>query len=134
MSTPAPPSRTGRPLAALWWLVTGALIGTGVVGLLTIGLPLLMLGGVLAVVGARSPHLARPSAGLLLVGVAAAPLYLAWLNREGPGKVCHVSATSSGCADTSSPWPFLAVATALAVTGVLLARRGSATPPSPLAG
>ena len=111
----------------------GALVAFGVVGLATIGLFLLALASVLLVVAFAVPALRRPSVPGVLVGLSTAPLYIGWLNREGPGTVCTTTADSISCTDQWSPWPFVAVGVLLAGAGVallVLARRGGSGPPS----
>jgi hypothetical protein len=95
----------------------GALVAFGVAGLASIGLFLLALAAVLVAVGFVVPVLRRPSVPGFLVGLSAAPLYIAWLNRGGPGLVCTTEGTTTSCVDAWSPWPFVGV-------GVLLAGGG----------
>jgi hypothetical protein len=102
---------------ATYWGAVGGLVAFGVAGLATIGLFLLALAAVLVAVGFVVPALRRPSVPGFLVGLSAAPLYIAWLNRGGPGTVCTTDGTTTSCADAWSPWPFVA-------TGVLLAGGG----------
>lgn len=115
-------TRVPLSLAYGWWVVVGAVLGFGVAGLLTIGIFVLPVGLVLAAVGARQPALRTRAVGGVLAGVGLVGLYLAWLNRGGPGTVCHTTATSSECADRWSPWPFVAVAVLLMVTSVAVLR------------
>jgi hypothetical protein len=56
----------------------------------------------------------------LISGAAAPLLYVAWLNRGGPGEVCTGDSRAISCTDEWSPWPFLAVAVVLVVAGVVL--------------
>jgi hypothetical protein len=56
----------------------------------------------------------------LATGAAAPLLYVAWLNRGGPGEVCTGTALSESCGDEWSPWPFLAAAVVLVVAGVAM--------------
>ena len=68
-----------------------------------------------------------PSLPGLLVGLSTAPLYIAWLNRDGPGLVCTTTADSMSCSDQWSPWPFVALGVLFAGAGVALlvvSRRG----------
>ena len=117
--------RRPGPWGYLWWTATGVLVGFGVVSLLTIGVFLLPAGMVLAVVGSVWGPLRNRSVIALVGGLAAAPLYLAWLNREGPGTVCEALEDEvTSCSDRWSPWPFLAVATALLAVGIFGAVRG----------
>jgi hypothetical protein len=62
--------------------------------------------------------------GGLLTGAAIPVVFVAWLNRDGPGEVCSRSATGESCGDEWSPWPFVVVALVLAVAGVLVFARG----------
>jgi hypothetical protein len=56
----------------------------------------------------------------LLAGLSVTPLYLAWLNRHGPGTVCKsYGRDGSSCEDQWSPWPFLAVALVLLAVAVV---------------
>jgi hypothetical protein len=109
--------------AFLWWCLAGAGLGLGVLSLLSIGafvlLATFMLCGVL---------LWRLDFGWgmggLLSGAALPVLYVAWLNRGGPGEVCHRDAQSLSCTDEWSPWPFVVVGVAMVVAGlVVFARR-----------
>lgn len=111
-TTPRGDSGTG-------WFV-GYAIGGGLValGLLTITVPGLL--GAVAVVAILAMILVRrgvgPSAAGIVAGLALPVLYVAWLNRGGPGNVCH----GEECTDAYSPWPFVAVALVLVGVGVAL--------------
>ncbi len=111
-AAPKPTSRPSSPAlgAYLWWLAGGALLGLGMVGLLTIGVFLLPLAIALIAVGLLWSPLRNQSAVALVGGLAATPLYLAWLNREGPGRVCETIKDVNSCSEQWSPWPFVAVA------------------------
>jgi hypothetical protein len=104
-------------------VLVGALAGIGVAGALTVGAVFLALALVLTVVGVLVPRLRNRSALGVVGGLALAPLYIAWLNRGGPGQVCTVSATGTTCLDAWSPWPFVAVGVALVAVCVVLVRR-----------
>jgi len=115
----------------------GALVAFGVAGLATIGLFLLALAAVLVALALVVPSLRPPSVPGLLVGLSTAPLYIAWLNRDGPGLVCTTTADSMSCSDQWSPWPFVAVGVLFAGAGVALlvvGRRGSDGQPEGSAG
>jgi len=102
---------------ATYWGAVGGLVAFGVAGLASIGLFLLALAAVLVAVAVAVPALRRPSVPGFLIGLSAAPLYIAWLNRDGPGMVCTTDGSSTTCVDAWSPWPFVA-------TGLLLAGGG----------
>ena len=104
-------------LSTACWASVGALVGFGVAGLATIGLFLLVGALVVATVALAVPAIRPPCVPGLLAGLSTAPLFIAWLNRGGPGTSCTMTATSTSCTDLWSPWPFL-------VGGVLLAGGG----------
>ena len=110
-------------LGWVWWTLVGALTGLGIVGILTIGPVVLAVAAVLAGVALLMPRARNGSAYMVIAGAAAAPLTLAWLNRQGPGTVCRTSGSEQACIDQWSPWPFLAVGLVLMVGGVLLTTR-----------
>ncbi|MFG2563529.1 hypothetical protein [Streptomyces sp. NPDC048496] len=126
-STSAPQQPVRRPNVArlpegcwfLCWFLIGAAIGLGIVSLLSIG-PL-----VLAVAAAGAVALSiREAPRRGLPGVIAGPslplLYIAYLNRGGPGPVCTTTATEQACIDEWSPWPWVIAAVLLAATGTAL--------------
>lgn len=116
-SRPQPLRRrcTPVPLEGRWfacWFLVGAAAGFGVIGLLSIG-PLVLAA---AAVGAVALSIRQaPRRGL--PGVVAGPglplLYVAYLNRGGPGTVCTTTLTEQTCTDEWSPWPWV-------ITAVLL--------------
>ena len=106
----------------VWWGVVGALLGFGVAALLTVGIVFLLAGVLLTVVGALVPALRNRSAVAIPSGVACLVLYLAWLNRDGPGNVCQTTGLETRCVDEYSPWPFLVAAVVLVATSFALAR------------
>jgi len=121
----SPPNWRSRPApwwAFVWWTVVGALLGLGLASILTIGLVLLLVGCVLAVVGCLLRPLRNHSAAAVPAGLGLAVLYLAWLNRGGPGRVCETTGTNTSCIDAWSPWPFLVVALLLFAATVVLVR------------
>lgn len=111
-------------LAPAWWLGVGAVLGFGIVGLLTIGWVLVPLGVLMVVIGLRTPRLRTTAAYLTMVGASAAPFAIAWLNRHGPGTVCSTRGSEQSCIDEWTPWPFLAVAGLMVAAGIVLTLRG----------
>jgi hypothetical protein len=114
--------------STLAWASVGALGAFGIAGLASIGVFLLAGAALVAAVALSIPALRPPCMPGFLVGLSTAPLYIAWLNRSGPGLVCTTTRDSMSCADQWSPWPFVAVGVLFAGAGVVLllvTRRGS---------
>ncbi|MFJ1970915.1 hypothetical protein ACIO93_19770 [Streptomyces sp. NPDC087903] len=113
----------------LAWLAIGAAAGLGVLTILTIGLYLLLISvaAALAVAARRRSAVGLPG---LLSGVGLPLLYVAYLNRQGPGTVCTTTATGQSCVDEWSPWLWLAAGVVLFLAGAVwftvTGRRGRA--------
>lgn len=65
----------------------------------------------------------------VLFGVGVLVLWVAWLNRHGPGEYCTSDASSRSCEEQWSPWPWALVGGLLVAWGagvvVAVRRRGS---------
>jgi hypothetical protein len=64
----------------------------------------------------------------VLSGAGVVPLYVAWLNRRGPGEICNATLTASHCVEEWNPWGWLIFGILLVVSGVAgfaLSRRSS---------
>jgi di/tricarboxylate transporter len=59
----------------------------------------------------------------LLSGAGLLMVYIAYLNRDGPGEVCRINPTGQECTSEWSPWPWLVLGIVLVAAGVLLFRR-----------
>ena len=90
---------------------TVALLIFGVVGVLPVGL-------VIWIVAAR-PRLRRSAWGAIS-GVGLILLFVAYVQRRGPGTVCTTSATVSSCDQFADPRPWLVAGLGLVVAGVVL--------------
>src|SRR5690349_235995 len=96
-----------------WVLVgCGAALGLTALGPLALG-PTAIVGLVLA-----SRPAARRSAFGLLAGAGLLLLYVAWVQRAGPGTTCWHTATASGCDEHLNPLPWLIAGLALTAAGV----------------
>ncbi|WP_330461184.1 hypothetical protein OIB37_32540 [Streptomyces sp. NBC_00820] len=119
-------TRDVRPWFCAWFTV-GALASFSLLSILTVGLYLLPVTlAATALLASRR----RSSAGLagLVSGTGVPLLYVAFLNRGGPGTVCTTTAASQSCVDEYNPWVWLAAGTALLLAGILLGairQRGS---------
>ena len=102
----------------LAWLLVGACAGVGLAAILTVGVAFLALAAVAAVpLIRRGPR--RAVVGLVS-GLALPAFYLAYLNRGGPGEVCHAVSGGQSCTDEYTPVPFLAVGALLLVAGLVI--------------
>jgi hypothetical protein len=95
------------------WLLVGAgyalsLIGVASIGLFVLPLPVLLV---------RRQPAARGLSGLIS-GLGVPLLYVAYVNRAGPGTICTAVTGGQECNDEWSPWPWLAVGVILLVLGV----------------
>jgi hypothetical protein len=104
----------------LYWAVVGALIGFGVLALLSIGFPFLLLGLVLVLVGWRKFGWNEAWAvlffgGLIDAGVVAYVI----LTSAPPCPAVHVGTTQAACADmpTNTYWQIVVGALCLALVG-----------------
>jgi hypothetical protein len=112
----------------LAWLLVGACAGIGLAAILTVGVVFVVLAAVAAV------FLLRTGPGRAVVGgvsgVALPLFYLAYLNRGGPGEVCHAVPGGQSCTDEYMPVPFLVAGALVLLAGcaihVMTGRRGRA--------
>jgi hypothetical protein len=71
-------------------------------------------------VGVLRHHALDGIAGLVS-GLGLPVLYVAFLNRDGPGDVCRTFADGGqSCRQEWSPWPWLAIGAGLVIGGALL--------------
>ena len=101
------------------WCVAGAGLSLGVLSLLTIGPFVLLVTFALCGWMLWRQGFGAGMAGIV-TGAAVPLLYVAWLNRDGPGQVCTRTAISESCGDEWSPWPLLAAAVVLVVVGIVM--------------
>ena len=83
-------------------------------GLLT-ALPALLLGALVATAGDRHHR----SAFGLLTGAGLPLLWVAYVQRQGPGTTCWHTARSAGCDQYLSPLPWLIAGITLVLTGLI---------------
>jgi hypothetical protein len=102
------------------WFWAWALLGCGAalgfvsfVGVLVLP-PVAVIAGLMA-----SWPIARRSAFGLLTGAGALLLYVAWVQRAGPGTTCWQTASATGCDQHLNPLPWLMAGIALFVAGMI---------------
>ena len=105
--------------AFLAWCVVGAALCFGVLSLLSVGPFVLLATFFLCGFLLWAVDFGWGMAGMLS-GAGLPLLYVAWLNRHGPGEHCSYTATGHECGDESSPWPLVVVAIVLLVAGVVV--------------
>jgi hypothetical protein len=126
MST-EPPSRQliqspSAPTGPRWvwfaaWLIIGAGYALSLLGAASIGLFVLPLPVLATILLARRQH-AKGGLPGLISGLGIPLLYVAYLNRAGPGTICTTIPGGVDCTDEWSPWPWLAAAVILLALGV----------------
>ena len=97
------------------WVMIGA---GAAIGFLSLGT--LAIVAVVLVVGIASsrPALRRSWFGVL-AGIGATLLFIAFMQRHGPGTVCWQTATASGCDEYLNPLPWLVMGLTLVAIGVI---------------
>ena len=89
---------------------------------MTIGLfifPIVAIAAVVLVLIKQS-HGGAPG---LISGLGLPFLYIAYLNRSGPGEVCTtIGVNGSSCTDEWSPWPWFAIGVTLVFSGIAVFR------------
>ena len=104
----------------LEWFGAWALIGAiGGLGLVSFGLLAIVPAGLLAWLVASKPAARRSGFGFL-AGLGLVSLFVAYVQRRGPGTICWHTADASGCDQYLDPRPWLVVGLALVVAGVIL--------------
>ena len=116
------PPRRGRGLTVFLWVVVGLVAAFALASIISVGLfilPFPIAGAILL--------LSRPrkvvAAAVLLAAAGVAPLLLAYLNRPGPGHICHTYTDGVACGDYPNPWHWLTLGAVLWLgSGILYAR------------
>ena len=111
----------GQLVAFAIWAAVGAGAALAVLGALTIGIFVAPVVAVVAWMLVRARGVDRSIAGAVS-GVSLMLFFVAWVNREGPGTVCTVSAQSTTCEEQWNPWPWFALGLVLLLGGIALFR------------
>jgi hypothetical protein len=107
-----------------WFLVWALLGSAAALGTVSLGPLLLLPVAALGVFLWSRPSVRRSAFGLL-TGAGTLLLYVAWVQRDGPGTTCWHTATGAGCDQHLNPLPWLSIGIALLVAGFVgHARRG----------
>src|ERR1700740_2241235 len=125
--SPAPtaqpqPARHRHAIACLSfsaWAIVGAVGALGLVSLGPIALgPAVIAGGALS-----TSHTARSSTPGLLAGAGLVFLFIAYVQRQGPGTTCWHTTTAVGCDQHLNPIPWLLIGLLLVIGAILLQKR-----------
>ena len=101
------------------WFSAWAVVGAGAaLAAVSLGPILALPIAAIAVVMISRPSI-RGSAFGLLAGVGVILLYVAYVQRHGPGTTCWRNATSSGCDQHLNPIPWLVLGLACLIGGVV---------------
>jgi hypothetical protein len=114
-----------RHLAGCGWFWVWALVGAGTAfGLLVLGMLAIPVIALVLWPLVSRPAIRRSAYGLV-TGFGLPLLYVAWLQRAGPGTTCWHTATGGGCDQHLNPLPWLIVGIALVTAGLVAhARHG----------
>jgi len=126
MSELVRPSRV-HVVGCRWFWAWAAVGCAAALGAVSLGVLALAPAALVAFALSRHPT-ARRSAFGLLSGAGFLLLYVAWLQRAGPGTTCWQSGTASGCEQHLNPLPWALAGLALFVVGIVChaRRQGSA--------
>jgi len=117
--TATAPASSHEPRSQLLWFLAWAAVGVGLaLGISALGIlavPLALLVTVLLTVR----HHADRSALGILVGVGLLSLYVAYVQRKGPGTVYWHTATASGSDQYLDPRPWLVAGLLLVAVGIV---------------
>lgn len=102
------------------WVLVGCALALGVVSF-AIGPLVLIPAAAIAALMIRKPNARRGVYGAL-IGVGLLLLFVAYLNRGGPGVTCWQRGTTSGCDDHLNPLPWLFLGLAFIVGGFVAHR------------
>lgn len=101
------------------WFWAWALVGSAAaLGAVSLGPLLLVPVAAVAALMAAWPELRHSALGLI-TGIGTLLLYVAWLQRAGPGTTCWHTAAASGCGQHLNPLPWLVVGIATFAGGIV---------------
>jgi hypothetical protein len=101
------------------WFWVWALVGVGAaLGAVSLGPLFLVPTAAVAALLLSKPTIRRSAYGLVS-GVGALSLFIAYVQRAGPGTTCWQRGTASGCDQHLNPIPWLVVGIACVIGGVI---------------
>jgi hypothetical protein len=121
-TTQPEPARTRHSVACLWfwaWAVVGVI---GALGTVSLG-PIALGPAIIASAALSTSHTARRSAFGLFAGAGLVSLFIAYVQRQGPGTTCWHTTTAAGCDQHLNPIPWLLIGLLLLIGAVVLQQR-----------
>ena len=101
------------------WFWVWVLVGcASTLGLLVAGMLAIAPVAIGTCVMASRPTIRRSAFGIV-TGIGVLLLYVAWVQRAGPGTTCWRSGSASGCDQHLNPLPWLFIGLALFVGGIV---------------
>ena len=101
------------------WFWAWAVLGcAGALGFVSLGVLVLAPAAVVGAFMASRP-VARRSAFGLLSGAGALLLYVAWVQRAGPGTTCWQKGSASGCDEHLKPLPWAVAGVGMVLGGLV---------------
>lgn len=124
MNNPAPttqprPDRQRHAINCLWFWAWAAVGAVGALGMVSLG-PIALGPALIASAALSTSRTARRSTFGLLAGAGLVSLFIAYVQREGPGTTCWHTATAAGCDQHLNPIPWLSIGLLLLVGAILL--------------
>jgi hypothetical protein len=118
------PASGGRPhLVRCGWFWAWAAVGAaGALGLISLG-PIALGPALIAGVAMSRSRIGSRSAFGLFAGAGLLSLFVAYVQRDGPGTTCWHTATATGCDQRLNPIPWLIVGIVLVVGAVIAQAR-----------
>lgn len=114
----------GHRVRCMWFWAWAVVGGAGAVGLVSLG-PLALGPAVIAAMAMARSQTARRSAAGVSAGAGLLCLFVAYVQRQGPGTTCWHTATAGGCDQHLNPLPWLILGVVLFVGGLLAQGRHS---------
>ena len=111
--------RVSSWLGFVGWLLIGGVYTLSLLTAFTIGVFVLPVAIIATLLLARRHRPADELFGLV-AGLGLPVLFVAYLNRDGPGNICTTARDGAqSCTEKWSPWPWLAAGLLLVVTGIV---------------
>jgi hypothetical protein len=101
------------------WGALGAAYIFGFLSVLSIGVLVLAVAGVGTALMLRRPAISFAVVTGLVAGSGLPVVFVAWMNRDGPGNICKTTSGGTSCAQEWNPLPFWLIAGLLLTGGAV---------------